>query len=430
MTGISINQTDQNRPWYVRGIMASPLEQKRKLAYEKENNPKSLRTIAYLFRQKMNSDVFSKTELKCGNFVGNYVSLVDKGGRLSTTGYATCKGRYCPSCIALLERRLRNMNNFIIDSLVGDFDPGFDVGIDKESLVTLFVTLTVPHYKHMDLESLLGSQKAKSGLTFAYKRFSNRGLLKMNCFLGMIRRMEVTYGEFGFNPHYHLLMFIDKNKLPKRFKDNNGQVLLDKLKDLLFKCWDESTALAGFSSPSKEYGVHVKQVSLHHLSCSAKYLTKWDMLDEISYSNIKLGRSLGFSLFELQHLIARDLATSLQYMAVQEWIKTFKRLKVQTIACTGIAKKLQDAYKTKEHEYLKYMNPTYKKESVVKAIMSKYLFRRIDAVNGFKEINEIYKQTNDIQKVQEFILKTYGLSITPVFLNPALLLSPAHANST
>ena len=77
-----------------------------------------------------------------------------------------------------------------------------------------FVTLTVPHGAGDDLREIL------SGLSGALKRMSSgmhsvktqlRKLCPNSEIHGFIRAMEVTHGEHGFHPHYHMILFSSRD---------------------------------------------------------------------------------------------------------------------------------------------------------------------------------------------------------------------------
>ena len=71
----------------------------------------------------------------------------------------------------------------------------------------LLLTLTVPHYSHTDIKQL------KVDLKKAYSKFfkgvrASKDLFSKWQIEHYISCFEITHGENGFHPHYHILLFV------------------------------------------------------------------------------------------------------------------------------------------------------------------------------------------------------------------------------
>lgn len=137
-----------------------------------------------------------------------------------------------------------------------------------------FVTLTVPHGIGDDINELL------TRLRGALKRLSHgkyaiSAQLK-GSLVGFIRTLEVTHGQNGFHPHYHLLVFTDP------------AITSEALHDIYGPAWQRACRLAGLPIPSDLHGCTV-QDGTH----ADKYISKWGLEDEMTKAHIKQTRRKG-----------------------------------------------------------------------------------------------------------------------------------------
>ncbi|MFU1636790.1 protein rep, partial [Aeromonas veronii] len=114
---------------------------------------------------------------------------------------------------------------------------------------THFVTLTVPHGVGDDLDILLAS------LSDSLKRLSTgKYSLKSQlakCFPGCtqhgyIRATEVTHGEHGWHPHFHILVFTSPDLSPA------------DLRSVYSPAWQRACLLSGLPKPHDVHGVTVQ----------------------------------------------------------------------------------------------------------------------------------------------------------------------------
>lgn len=122
------------------------------------------------------------------------------------------------------------------------------------------LTLTTPHYHDTDLEQLLDGQ-AKALKLF----WGGREAEQIRADLGMIghiRAFEITNGQNGFHPHYHILLFtrvnLDDDKIYKKFGKRFS------------KRWQNSCVQAGLKKPTLKHGCQ-----LQNGSCAFEYINKF-----------------------------------------------------------------------------------------------------------------------------------------------------------
>ena len=109
------------------------------------------------------------------------------------------------------------------------------------------VTVTNRHHKGDNLPDLLkGQSKAKQKL---WEKRKVKDMMKSLGYSGRITATEVTYGNNGWHPHYHILMFFDH------------QINTQGLQTFLALEWQIACVKAGMKEPSLENGVDVKRAS-------------------------------------------------------------------------------------------------------------------------------------------------------------------------
>lgn len=142
-----------------------------------------------------------------------------------------------------------------------------------------FVTLTVPHGAGDDLREIL------TGLSAALKRMSSgmhsvktqlRKLCPDSEIHGYIRALEVTHGENGFHPHFHMILFTSR--------DLGSSVL----QHIYARSWQRACRLSGLPIPSDRHGCTVQDGSK-----AAKYASKWGIEDEMTKAHAKTTRRKG-----------------------------------------------------------------------------------------------------------------------------------------
>lgn len=190
-------------------------------------------------------------------------------------GLMACGGVWtCPVCAAKISERRRVELQDAIKAA-----KALDMRVH-------FVTLTIPHGIGDDIQELLDK------LAAALKRLSSgkhslKGQLKSLHDLlevetpkihGYIRALEVTHGVNGFHPHFHILVFTDRD------------LHTNVLHPLYLNAWKRACRLSGLPEPSDEHGVKVEDGSK-----AAKYASKWGLEDEMTKAQAKTSKTDGLS---------------------------------------------------------------------------------------------------------------------------------------
>lgn len=152
----------------------------------------------------------------------------------------------------------------------------------------LLLTLTTSHNVEQPLSGLL------SGMQRAYKRFTEnlrvRALLDSLGVCHKIRGQEVTYGQNGWHPHFHVLLLTASPV--SDFK---------AVRDELAALWIHCCVRSGLSSPSMLRGLDLRDGAY-----AAKYVTKWGIEHELTKGHSKKGRSGSYTPFDLLNLSMLD----------------------------------------------------------------------------------------------------------------------------
>jgi hypothetical protein len=170
----------------------------------------------------------------------------------------------CPTCASIITEYRRNE---LIEAHASAIAQGLFISM---------LTLTVPHYAKDRLEDVL------SGIQKALRTMKNRKPFKKLAeeieLVGNIRTLEVTYGENGWHPHFHILLFT------KKLLSDDG---LKTLKEVLLSQWQAACVSSGLPCPN------VHGVDLVDGAWAAAYVTKWGIEEEMTKGSLKNGKKAG-----------------------------------------------------------------------------------------------------------------------------------------
>lgn len=195
------------------------------------------------------------------------------------TGLQTCSSVWnCPVCASKISERRRIELLFAIDAHEGS---GGQV---------LLLTLTNPHSRTDNLQAMLKAQ------ALAMSRFNGdkaaRLLFSSIGCIGTVRAWEVTHGDNGWHPHFHLLLFVDSG------------LDLVALRADFYALWANCCRLAGLPIPSFEHGVRLDDGSK-----ASEYVSKglWGLDREMTKGHIKKAKK-GRSPFDLlrSYMVDKD----------------------------------------------------------------------------------------------------------------------------
>lgn len=252
-------------------------------------------------------------------------------------GLVTCGSVWaCPVCAAKVQERRREELARAIDWTWA------------EGLQPIMVTLTAPHHRRQSLKDLRQMQaKALTALR------SNRGGQKMRERLGyegMIRALEVTYGQNGWHLHTHELWLVGRN------------VDADEAKALILERWRAACAKAGLldmADPAQVRAFDLHSVDVKGRCSASDYLAKmddgkhWGADREMAKASSKAGKRSGLHPFGLLAEAAEgdrkagtlfvEYAAAMKGMAQLYWSRGLKaRVGLDEISDEELAERAED----------------------------------------------------------------------------------------
>lgn len=216
---------------------------------------------------------------------GENVPLVtdtSRNHRSMFSGLHVCANSWlCPVCSSIIQHK-RAQEIRLATENAKDF-----------GLSAWLVTLTVPHQSGERLSHLLSSMK--SALRSARSRRDWKKEKSRSGWLGDIVSVEMTHGENGWHPHFHLIVFSES----------------EPSKAVLHDPWSRSCVLSGLSSPSFERGVDVRGghdagTYINKMGDDSKtgggHTVFWDAADELARGHTKKGRNQSKTPFDILRL--------------------------------------------------------------------------------------------------------------------------------
>lgn len=172
----------------------------------------------------------------------------------------------CPVCAAKISERRRS-----------ELKQAIQIHRESKGRVAM-LTLTFSHQRTDRLFDTLDRflkalRRFRSGKAYT-KVVEPLGLI------GSIRSFEITYGQNGFHPHVHILMFY------------NNPVIMPLIEMQLFRLWENACAAFGLTTRDK-YGLTIQDGGQ-----ADDYVTKWGIDQEMTKSHVKKGREDGLTPFD------------------------------------------------------------------------------------------------------------------------------------
>ena len=189
------------------------------------------------------------------------VSILQNGENYSFGGLMHCGSVWCcPECASIITEYRRNELKLACENAAAD---GLHISM---------LTLTVPHYAKNGLQDVL------DGISGALRKLKNRKSFKKLSqeigLVGNIRTLEVTYGENGWHPHFHILLFT---------KSDFNEQELTSIQENLFLQWQSACVSSGLPVPNKH------GLDLVNGAWAAAYVTKWGIEEEMTKGHLKQG---------------------------------------------------------------------------------------------------------------------------------------------
>ena len=203
------------------------------------------------------------------------VTILKNGENYSFGGLMHCGSVWCcPECASMITEYRRNELKLACENAI------------SEGLHISMLTLTVPHYAKDRLQDVL------DGISSALRKFKNRKAFKRLAqeigLVGNIRTLEVTYGENGWHPHFHILLFT---------KSEFSQQELFSIKENLLSQWQSACVSSGLPVPNNH------GLDLVNGEWAAAYVIKWGIEEEMTKGHLKQGIKEGhvspFGLLDL-----------------------------------------------------------------------------------------------------------------------------------
>lgn len=251
----------------------APLENITETAAAPRGRGQNPRTAARLdARAWLRSRTSIKRVRRCGHAAGRLVKLqgapvIEGGCKGKASGLMSCGSIWvCPVCASKVAyERQKDMELGI--SRWADGTHGLQAG----SFVLL--TLTLRHHQGMSLGDVW------DGLSVAWRKYvshrSTKTTLKALGSKGYHRTTEVTYGQFGWHVHLHVLYFLEGRPEDLTSAAAGGA---------LVSRWVDSVAAAGFSAVPNAQDWKVLRGSSKALTALAGYVHKGEYVEGASYA--------------------------------------------------------------------------------------------------------------------------------------------------
>ena len=178
----------------------------------------------------------------------------------------------CPVCAAIISEHRKNEVKEAMDWW------------KAQGGSVLLLTLTVPHYSHTDIKQL------KKDLKKAYSKFFKGVRASQNLFSKWmiehyISCFEITHGENGFHPHYHILLFVP-------YAVGIGSHI--GMEQDMYAVWKDCCTKSGLDEPSEKHGLHLQAGN-----DAANYVAKWGLEHEMTKGHVKKGKKESRTPFDI-----------------------------------------------------------------------------------------------------------------------------------
>lgn len=183
------------------------------------------------------------------------------------TGLMSCGSIWnCPVCAAKVSERRRTE---LQDAMAASRRLGWQAH---------FLTLTVPHGIGDDLKQIKQlQQKALARMSSGKNRIKEQLLRNGITQHGYVRAYEITHGQNGFHPHFHIILF-------------TSGCSSAQIQSLYSPAWQKACLSVGLPEPSEKHGCTVQDGSE-----AAKYASKWGIEDEMTKANQKQAKRKGIT---------------------------------------------------------------------------------------------------------------------------------------
>jgi hypothetical protein len=210
-----------------------------------------------------------------------YVYRRDDGGGARLTGVVRCGSVWdCPVCCAMVaEQRRRELELAMRNHVAGGGH-------------AYLITPTFPHYRDDNLAELL-ARFARALASWKNSKTYKRVMGGAGR-LGSVRSLEVTWGENGWHPHAHELVFANAGGLGEGEPDDTGRLASSAI-DELRGAWINALLKAGLATNAQLQWLLLYALDVRGGSFAAEYIAKfghdeqWGMSSELTKQHAKVG---------------------------------------------------------------------------------------------------------------------------------------------
>jgi len=305
----------------------------------------------------------------------------DQHGRVHYDGLITCGSVWhCPVCAQkIAEARAAEIRAAVLlHKLRGG--------------CVAMMTQTFPHTIELPLADSVKRQAdalAKFKQSRAYRR-----AMELSGNKGSIRALEVTYGQNGWHPHFHILLFCKNGPavraVPVTCAAGSGAALTADFLIEGSNTWRAACVRNGLPVPSYEHGLRLDDGAQ-----AAKYVSKWGVEDEMTKGHIKHGKKEGQTPFDLLRRVLADKSDKEAARLFREFAKEFKGAR-QLVWSRGLKARFQVEEVDDEE-----ISQRKDDQSLVLGQISLAQWRRVLAVDGRALVLELARAGWD--PVQEYL---------------------------
>lgn len=246
--------------------------------------------------------------------LGDYGAVhLNPEGRARLGGISTCSSVWaCPMCTALIQEGRRKE---IAQAMAWAYQPA-------QNLQPVMVTFTFPHKDFQSLQELL--QRQALALKYLRKGAKWDRFKRSLGYQGLIRSLELTYGQNGWHPHTHELFFV------------SHLVDAQAMQVQLIELWESACLRAGLLDGKDVvqcYNFRLHAVDVKGWCSDSDYLAKqddsrhWGVDREMAKASTKAGRAKGQHPFGLLATAAAgDAAAGERYLEYIEAMKGKRQL--------------------------------------------------------------------------------------------------------
>lgn len=246
---------------------------------------KATKPVRYLFKQERNfikkhNMTPAKSVYTCGHAIGKDVFMMKnlEHKSYSFLSVESCNNVWaCPVCRSkVIKKRGESIKR---------------ANVDMPDMHTYHLVLTVPHNFKDKLKDLIGTNKDKTGIVTALKGLRQsrawRNMKDNYWYEGDVKAIEVTKGENGWHPHYHVVMYL--------WEELDDEAIAD-IKDSLTLEW-RNQVKKYFGRRVSDDGVYFDRISKDNVD----YITKWGGGEEVTAFEAKKGKTEdSFSIAEME----------------------------------------------------------------------------------------------------------------------------------